>query len=598
MEQGCVDCNNAHPDSPKTDWRIGDVRGLQIVRLPVTAMSMNLDMQSAMVTGLVILITFTATIALLFLNHRAVLATASLERRNRDLALARKRADEASRAKSDFLANMSHEIRTPLNGVIGMMQTLNPDDFDPQTRETFDLMGRSARSLRTVVNNILDISEIEARKVELRETEFNVVALLNELADRYAVSFSGKQTAFHLEIDGEVPNWIFGDGDKVEQILSNLVSNAQKFTERGEVRLSARILDKAPIKADQTAWIRFAVSDTGMGIAPEQAEMLFKPFFQADTTLTRNFEGTGLGLAIVRELSVLMGGEVEVDSLPGEGSVFTVDLPFRLGRRSALPSAEPADRKRKVLVLTHDRRDLHIMTEVLSSSGQSFAAFTRVDQARAYLSQWCHSVQHVVIDTGFDGNGAGFAQWMRSERGDLGDPGITILGGAPVDVPKDLSNVRKPVGRSAFSEHLLARGIGLPDGLRLEDPVAPGAPASTEARIDPMQVLVVDDNAINRRVLGRLLGQMGMQVDTVEDASSAFARIEKGGVDLVLMDVQMPDMNGYEATARCCATCLSVSVKNAVVERRPPETTTRSCQVTSGARSARRPATMAFSASA
>lgn len=550
MDQGCVDCHNAHPDSPKTDWRVGDVRGVQVVQIPLDALTMNLDFESALVTGLIILITFTATIALLFLDHRASRAQIALQRRNKELFAARERADHASRAKSDFLANMSHEIRTPLNGVIGMMQTLDPTDFDQQTRDTFGLMKRSAQSLQTIVNNILDISKIEARKVEVRHVEFNMVALLNELADRFAVSFSGRNTQFHLDIDPDVPSWVHGDGDKVEQILSNLISNAHKFTVRGEVRLSARLLDKAPVGAGQTTMIRFAVSDTGIGIAPEEAELLFKPFFQADSTLTRNHEGTGLGLAIVQELSALMGGEVKVDSLPGEGSVFTVDLPFKLGRRSAMPVAEKAERAPALLLLTQDRRDLHVMTEVILISGLDYVGFASPEQARAYWSQWCQSVKHVFVDAQFAGDGAAFIQWMTKTREDLAGCKFVLIGDE-VDAARAVgaSTMEKPTGRSAFSNYFL--GLGYGGETIAGDQAMHGEHVykTPDVVIDPLHVLIVDDNAINRRVLSRLLDQMGMTAETADDAASAIRRVEKGGIDLVLMDVQMPDMNGYEATA-------------------------------------------------
>ena len=540
MDQGCVDCHNSHPDSPKTDWELGDIRGLQIVQIPVSSMVLNLDFESALVTGLIVLITFTATLALLFLNHRAFRARVLLERRNRELALAREKADEASRAKTDFLANMSHEIRTPLNGVIGMMQTLEPSQFDEQTRETLSLMGRSARSLRTIVNNILDISKIEARKAEVRATEFNIINLINDLADRYAVSFSGEKTKLVIDIDPDLPSWIIGDGDKVEQILSNLMSNARKFTDRGEVCLAAKFHRSRQMDSTNTLWIEFKVSDTGMGISPEQVERLFTPFFQADTTLTRNHEGTGLGLAIVRELSVLMGGTVDVDSHPGQGSAFTVTLPFTLANRPLLPRVDRADTTPRVVVLSHDRRDLHLINEVLRALGLSAASFAKADQARVFLADRCQSLGHLIIAQDFEGDSQKLLQWFRSSRPDLASAGVTTVGTTGADLSK-------PLGRSAINERLVSVGIvDATAGKGSEKTIAP----PSEVALPRLSILVVDDNVINRRVLGRLLSQMGMDIDTAADAASAIQRVEAGGIDLVMMDVQMPEMDGYEATAQ------------------------------------------------
>ena len=553
MSQGCVECHNTHPDSPKTDWKVGDVRGLQVVQLPVESHMAEMDFEGTVVATLVAIVTFVVMMALLVLNHRAALAAQSLQHRNRDLADARKRADAASQAKSDFLANMSHEIRTPLNGLIGIMQTLPADKLDADSREVFAVMARSARSLKTIVNNILDISKIEAKRMEVQQQTFDIGALINDLTDRYAINFADGKTDLRVDLGETVPRWLNGDSDKLEQILSNLLSNASKFTEEGQVRIDIREIEKSDPDDESSIWLRFVVSDTGIGIPLEQQERLFQPFFQVDGSLTRNHEGTGLGLAIVKELAELMGGSLSLESVAGEGSAFTVDLPFLYSSRNAYAQEQETDPH--VVVLTPDRRQLLTFTGMLERAGTSVVGFNIPRDARRYLLKTCNSVKHVFIDESFDEDGAAFLSFIRSARPDLSDFVVTFAGGTETQgdaAPKMAANhvLGKPLGRSTFLNHMRLVG-GLIEGETQTAAESEHSDVAAKVATDAnkLGVLVVDDNKINQRVLVRLLSQMNLDAEVASSGEAAIERIEQGGIDVVLMDVQMPGMDGYQATA-------------------------------------------------
>lgn len=542
MAQGCVDCHNSHPDSPKMDWKVGDIRGLQVIEFPVESLIMDMDFEGAIVTGIILLLTFFATLGLLVLNHRAWHARLGLERRNEELVEARWLADEASRAKSDFLANMSHEIRTPLNGVIGMLQTIKPQNVDAQTRETLDLMASSARSLRRIVNNILDISKIEARKNDVVVREFHLRSLLSDLADRYAVSFARSGTRFVLDLDENLPDWVRGDGDKLDQVLSNLISNAMKFTEEGEVRVKARLAPGEDAKTQQEARVLFEVHDTGIGISAEHQENLFTPFFQADQSLTRHHEGTGLGLAIVHELCQLMGGSVTVTSTPGQGSCFFVEVPLGIIDESLADKLVVKPEEVDLLIMVKDWRDRFTLEEAARDAGLTVLSFRTTEQADTYLTLKCRALKHMVVGLGSAQLDENFVTTFQTSRPDLATAGNTRLTGASDDVPSARSAIRSslpsPVRRHKFDALMKELGLVAADGAKIV----------VEKALPTKNILVVDDNLINRQVLTSFLKALGMCVEAVSDGPSAIEQVENGDFDIVMMDVQMPGMDGYEAT--------------------------------------------------
>lgn len=489
------------------------------------------------------------------INDKTNLLTHSeseLQDRNRDLADARQRAEAASQAKSDFLANMSHEIRTPLNGLIGIMQTLQADKLDADSREVFAVMTRSARSLKTIVNNILDISKIEAKRMVIHKQDFDIVLFIRNLTDIHAINFANGKKVLRVGLGETVPRWLNGDRDKLEQILSNLLSNASKFTEEGQVRIDICKIEKSYPDDESMFWLRFVVSDTGIGIPPDQQESLFQPFSQIDGSLARKREGTGLGLAIIKELVELMGGSVSLESAVGEGSAFTVDLPFPDSTRKAYVQEQKTDPH--VVILIPDKFQLLTFTDILESVGTSVVGFSIPQDARLYLLKTCNSLKHVFIDENFDEDGAAFLNFIHSARPDLSDSVVTFAGGTEKQgnaAPKLAANyvLGKPLGRSAFLNHMrLVGGLIEGEAQKAADSDHSGDAALVATDINKLGVLVVDDNKINQRVLVRLLSQMNIDAEVASSGEAAIERVEQGGLDIVLMDVQMPGMDGYQAT--------------------------------------------------
>jgi signal transduction histidine kinase/CheY-like chemotaxis protein len=339
-------------------------------------------------------------------------AFAAVERKNQELAESRAEALRASQAKSDFLSSMSHEIRTPMNGVLGMNQLLAATSLSPEQRRYVEVVQSSGRQLLALIDDLLDLSKIEAGKVTIECADFDLRHTLNEVSDMWSVQASAKGLAFRANIAAEVPLLLLGDSSRLRQVLNNLANNAIKFTARGAVNLSVELAGKQ----EDRVLIRFSVADTGIGIRPDQASRLFSPFVQADVSTTRNYGGTGLGLAICKHLVELMGGTIGIESQVGQGSVFWFTSSFAVSQRSALP---------------------------------------------------------------------------------------------------------------------------------IEDWTAPEAENRQSLRI-----LVAEDNQINRLVISTQLSKLGHRAEVVVDGFEALKKATAGDYDLLLMDCEMPGMDGYEATRR------------------------------------------------
>jgi two-component system, sensor histidine kinase and response regulator len=480
-----------------------------------------------------------------------------LERAKVDLARAKEAAEEATRMKADFLANMSHEIRTPMNAIIGMAHLTLRTPLDARQQDYVTKILGASQHLLGIINDILDFSKIESDRMTIESVEFELEKVLASVTDFVSEKAAAKNLELLVDLDGRLPQGFRGDPLRLGQILTNYASNAVKFTEQGSIVIRIRQAESS----EDDILVRFEVEDTGIGLAPDQIKKLFQSFSQADTSTTRKYGGTGLGLAISKRLAELMGGEVGVESEPGRGSTFFFTARLGRGHAEGRTYQLRSDlRGRRLLVVDDNPLAVQTLAEMLRSMTFRVDEATSGEEALAAITRAERSSDPFAIV---------FLDWQMPHL-DGAETGRRIAA-MPLKVPPRRLMVTAHSREDVFRE---ADAAGF-DGVLLK-PVSPslvfdaalralGAAAmspetdvirSTRPQTGDLsglqgaRVLLVEDNELNQQVALELLGAAGVQVAVAQHGEEGVQRVQEATYDLVLMDVQMPVMDGLEATRR------------------------------------------------
>ena len=461
--------------------------------------------------------------------------------------------EKSSQFKSQFLANMSHEIRTPMNAIVGLGHLLSTSGLTEKQAGYVNTLQKSAKILLGLIDDILDFSKIEAGHLRIDHVEFNLEDLLKDLADMTSLRITQENLEFIIDVGNDLPRNLIGDSFRLNQVLNNLVSNAIKFTEQGNIILRVHLEDHT----DETVMLTFSVIDSGIGIQKSSLATLFDPFIQEDGSTTRKYGGTGLGLSISKQLTQLMGGELHAESEKGKGSTFYFTLPFKLAandHQQVLLSPPSTDlRGMKVLIADDNPTSLEVLTDTLSSLSFKVSSVNSGAKAIQALMQAADKFDILLIDWRMpDKDGITTTAEIRSTLSDDRMPLIILMTAYGKDaIELDSTHLQldgiliKPITPSSlFNAIMQARQNALIDSSGRSERVA------TAPSIKPLKgsVILAEDNPINQQVAQEILQQMGITVTVCQNGTEVIKQLEQTTPDLILMDIQMPEMDGYETT--------------------------------------------------